>query len=88
MVAASELAGPLDGQHVLGFFDDTDDGRIAARIAADPALVALGDVAADSAEADLVLHPQQRAGESLDIDRFGGEQVKRDALSALRTDAG
>ena len=59
-------------------------GRVAARVAADAAHVGLGDVAADRAELDLVLDPQQRAGQPLDVGGLGGEQVERDALGALR----
>ena len=50
VVAAPELAGALDRDDVLGLLDDADQGGVAARVAADPALLGLGDVAADLAE--------------------------------------
>src|SRR5256885_15129704 len=55
---------------------------------ADAALVRLRDVATDAAEPHLVLHPDERAGQPSDVGRLGREQVERDALGALRTDAG
>src|SRR5256885_11166371 len=55
---------------------------------ADAALVRLRDVATDAAEPHLVLHPDERAGQPFDVGRLGREQVERDALGALRTDAG
>ena len=61
VVAPAELAGALDRDDVLGLLDDADDVGVAARVAADAALLGLGDVAADRAEPDLVLDPVQRA---------------------------
>ena len=60
VVAAAELAGALDGDDVLGLLDDAQDVVDAARVAADAALLGLGDVVAGHAEADLLLHPGQR----------------------------
>ena len=47
VVAAAELAGALDRDDVLGLLDHAQHGRVAPRVAADAALVVLGDVAAD-----------------------------------------
>ena len=55
VVAAAELPGALDRDDVLGLLDDAQHGQVAARVEADPALLGLGDVAADVAEPDLVL---------------------------------
>ena len=88
MVAAAELAGALDGHDVLRLLDDADDRGVAAGVTADPALLGLRHVAAGAAEPHLVLDPVQGRGEPLDVDRFGGEQVERDALRALGPDAG
>src|ERR1035437_1316974 len=55
VVTPSELAGPFDGHDVLGLFDDADTGQVATRVQADTALFGFGDVAADAAEADLLL---------------------------------
>ena len=48
----------------------------------------LGDVAADRAEPHLVLDLGQRVGEPAYVGRVGREQVERDPLGALGTDAG
>ena len=88
VVAAAELAGLLDRDDVLGLLDHADDRQVAPRVAADPALLGLGDVAADAAEPHLVLDLGQRADQPAHVDRVGGEQVERDALRALGPDAG
>ena len=88
VVAAAELPGPLDRDDVLGLLDDADHREVAAWVPADPALLLLGDVAADRAEPDLVLDLGQRSHQPSNIDRIGGEQVERDPLGALRADAG
>ena len=84
VVAAAELPGALDRDDVLGLLDDADDRQVAARVTADPALLLLGDVAADRAEPDLVLDLGQRRDQPANVDRVGGEQVERDPLGALR----
>ena len=61
---------------------------VAPRVAADPALLVLGDVAADRAEADLVLDLDEHVRQPLDVDRVGVEQVERDPLRTLGADAG
>src|SRR4029453_15009165 len=88
VVAAPELPGALDRDDVLRLLDDADDVERAPRVAADPALLALGAVVAGHAEADLRLHPLQRGDQPADVGRLGGQQVEGDALRALGTDAG
>jgi len=56
MVAAAEFTDLLDRGDVLGLLDDTDHRPIAARIAADPAFVLHGHIAADPAEPDPLGH--------------------------------
>src|SRR3712207_7714793 len=46
VVAAAELAGALDRDHVLVLLDHAEHGGVAPRVTADPALVVLGDVEA------------------------------------------
>src|SRR5450759_3420987 len=83
----AELAGPLDRHNVLGLLDDTDAGQVATRVKADAALLGLGDVATDAAEADLVLDLHQCIDESPHIDGISLQQMERNALCALGTDA-
>src|SRR4029079_15567026 len=66
----------------------TDDRDVTPRVTADSALLLFSDVAADRAEADLVLHLGQGGDQTSYVERIGCEQVERDALRALRTDAG
>src|SRR5665647_1732078 len=87
VVAPPELAGPLDSHDVLGLFDDADTGQVTTGVQADAALFGFGDVAADVAEADLLLDLHQRFDEPVHIDRVGPQQMERDALRALGTDA-
>ena len=87
MVAPTELAGPFDGHHVLGLLDDADTGQVTTRIQADAAFLGFGHVSADAAETDLLLDLHQRGDEPFDIDSVGLEQMERDALRALGTDA-
>ena len=87
VVAAAELAGPLDRDDVLGLLDDAEHLVGAPRVAADPALLGLGDVEAGGAEAHLLLDPAQRRGQPVDVGRVGREDVERDPLGALRPDA-
>src|SRR5215207_10131416 len=88
VVAAAELAGPLDRHDVLGLLDHADQCEVATRVAADPALRLLRDVAADLTEFDLLLHLHEHVREPAYVGLVGGEQVERDALCGLRTDAG
>ena len=60
---------------------------VAARVAADPALVVLGDVEADAAELHPRLDLDEDVGEAAYVDGVGLEQVERDPLRALGTDA-
>ena len=64
VVAAPELAGLLDGHDVAGLLDHADHGGVAARVGADRALVALGDVEAPGAERDLVLDLDDGRGQA------------------------
>src|SRR4051794_2198946 len=72
VVAAAELAGPLDRDDVLRLIDDADYRLVAARVAADAAELGLGDVAADLAEPDLVLDLHQSVDQAPHVGGVGG----------------
>ena len=61
---------------------------VAPRVTADPALLVLGDVEADRAELHALLDLEQHLGEPAYVGGLGLEQVERDPLGALGTDAG
>src|SRR5690606_9663531 len=88
VVPAPELPGPLDRDDVLRLLHDADDRRRAPRVAADLALLLLGDVPADLAEAHARLDVADHLDEARDVLRVLGEEVERDALGALGPDAG
>jgi len=69
VIQATELACALDGGNILGVFDDADHGGVASRIAADPAAILLGDVAADLAEAHLLAYLGQQLRQPGDVER-------------------
>src|SRR6185437_3972371 len=85
---AAELADLLHRRDVLGLLDDADHRRVAPGVETDPALLGLGDVAAGLAEPDPLCHLDERRRQPPDVLRVGGEQVKGDALRALRPNAG
>ena len=87
VVAAAELAGALDRDDVLVLLDHAQHARVAPRVAADPALLVLGDVEADAAELHLRLDLDQHVGEPAYVGGVGLQQVERDPLRALGTDA-
>src|SRR5690625_1814006 len=88
VVAAAVLAGAFDRDDVLGLLDHAQQGRIAARVAADAALRLLGDVAAGLTEPHPRLDLGQGGGQPLHLVGVGAEDVESDPLSTLRADAG
>src|SRR5262249_7751427 len=90
VVAASVLTGPLDGHDVPWFLDHTHDRTVTSVVGADLAEglpASFGDVEAQRAEGDLVLGVGDRTGESSRVLAGQLEQIERDALRRLRTDA-
>ncbi len=87
VVAALELAGPLEGQDVERLLDDAQPGRVACRVAADRAQRRIADVEAQVAEDDLVADGDEsrRQRPSLGVRR--PQQVVRESLGGLRSDA-
>ena len=65
-----------------------DHRRVAVRIAAVRAQLAVADVVADAAEAELVLDVEQRLRQVLGIVAAGAQHVKREPLRGLLPDAG
>src|SRR4029077_15286313 len=88
VVATAEFTGALDALHTLRLLDNAYQRRIPARIAADPASVLVGDVAAHRAELHAVAHLAQHGGQPIDVGRLHRQQMKRDTLRALRPDTG
>ena len=88
VVAAAELAGPLDRQHVERLLDDAQLAVVAARVAADRAQRGVADVEAALAEHDLVADGDQRARERARLRVGRAKQVERQALGRLGSDPG
>ena len=86
VVAAAEFAGALDGLDVLGLLDDAHLRAVPSGVGADAATLVVGDVAAHRAKLHAVADLGQHRGEPVDVRRFDGQQVKGDALRALRPD--
>src|SRR5215213_2333364 len=80
VVEAAELVRPLDGDDVGGLLDDADHRPVAAVVLADRAARAFGEVEADLAEADLLLHLADRVGERQRVVVGGTEHVEGEAL--------
>src|SRR5690606_20295774 len=87
VVAAAVLAGALHRDDVAGLLHHAQDVGVTPGIRADAAQLALGDVEALAAEADLLLHLDDRPGEAVRLLRVHLEQVEGDALGRLRPDA-
>src|SRR5215218_108403 len=88
VVAAAELLGPLDRDQVAGLLDHADQARVAPRVPADAAEVALGHVPADAAEVDPGLDLLDGPCQALGVGRLDLEQVEGDPLGALGPDPG
>jgi len=63
VVAAAELVRALDRDDVARVLDDADERAVPARVGADLAARALGQVEADFAETDAFLDLADRVGE-------------------------
>ena len=80
VVEPAVLVGALDRDHVGGLLDDADQRAVAPRVLADLAARALGEVEADLAEADLLLHLADRVGERRRVGVLGAQDVKGEPL--------
>ena len=88
VVAAVELLGLLHRDDVAGLLDHAQDRGVAPVVGAEPARGALGDVEAPLAERHAVLGLGDGVGEPERVDLLDLQEVERDALRRLRTDAG
>src|SRR6266576_2373176 len=88
MVAAAVAAGALDGADVTRFLDHAQQGRIAARVAANRARILLGEVAARDAGRDLAADPANGIRQPFRGFRGLLKQMEREPLGGLTPDAG
>ena len=80
VVEAAVLSGPLDRDHVGRLLHDADQRPVAALVLADPAPRSLGEVEADLAQADALLHLADRVGEAERLLVVGAEDVEGEPL--------
>jgi hypothetical protein len=62
MVTTAKCAAPLDGEQVLGFFDDTDDPFVPFA-AANAAGIILRNAETGGTESDLIMHFEKAPGQ-------------------------
>ena len=67
VVAAAILVRSLERDHIGGLLDDADHRGVAALVLADPTARALGEVAADLAQADPLLDVADRLSQRVRI---------------------
>ena len=85
VIPPAVFTGAFDDLDVFGFFNHTNNARVAPRIGAEAADFFAGDVAADAAEGDTVLHGPEGVDKPVDVGGFGGEEVEGDPLGAFWT---
>ena len=88
VVAAFELARGFDAHDVVRLLHHADHVRIAVGFAAVLAQLAVADVVADAAEAQLVLDVEDRLGQVLGVLAAGAQHVEGEALRGFLPDAG
>ena len=88
MIAPAVLMGALDRHDVGRLLDDADQARVAARVVADPAVRALGEVEADLAQADALLDLADGVRQRVGVLGVGAQDVEGQPLSRAWTDAG
>ena len=88
MVAAPELVGALDRDHVAGLLDHADQRALAALVLADPAGGLDGEVEADLALADLLLDLADGVGERERLLVADAQQVEGEPLGRALPDSG
>ena len=88
VVAAVELAGALDRDHVARLLDHADHGGLAALVLADPAGGLGGEVEADLALADGLLDLADRVGERERLLLGDAQDVEGEPLGGALPDAG
>ena len=88
VVQAVVAAGALNRRDVARLAHHADPVAVAGHVLADGALIAGGVVEAAAAEVDLVFDHENGVGKTAGLLGIRLEEVIRDALSALGTDAG
>ena len=88
VIAAMELPGALDRDHVARLLDHADGGRLAPLVLADAAAWTRGEVEADLAVADGRLDLPDRVGEPERLLLGDAEDVEREPLRGALADAG
>src|SRR5437867_4325585 len=87
VIATLELSGALDREHVEGLLDDAHDARIALIRGAERGRVGLGDVEAGRAVGKVRLDRPDRGREGLGVSGLRAQDVVREPLRGLRSDA-
>ena len=88
VVETPVLVGALYRADVVGVLDDADRRPVAPGVAADLALLGLGEVEAAAARLDPLLHLPQGLGEPEGVLFLAPDNVEGDALGAPRPDGG
>jgi hypothetical protein len=88
VIAAVELAGALDRDHVARLFDDADRGGLAALVLADSTGRLRGEVEADLAVADRRLDLADGVGKRERLLLGRAEEMEREPLRGALPDAG
>src|SRR5207253_520205 len=88
VIRTLEVARFLDRRHVLRLLDDADDGRVAAVAGAEGAGIDVCNVVADRAVRHALFHVAQRVDQTLRLLARRPQDVKRETLCTLRSDAG
>src|SRR5918999_2892395 len=78
----------LEREEIDGLLDDADDRSVTPLVAADPADLVFGQVAALAAETNAFLHVGDRAGERARLVLRRPQEVEREALRGARADPG
>src|ERR687894_1077010 len=82
VVEAAVLGGAFNRTDVVGVLDHADRARVPARVAADLALLRLGEVEAAPARLDPLLHLLERLGEPYGVVFLAPDNVEGNALGA------
>ena len=88
MVLPLVLVGALDRDDVAGLLDHADHALVAPLVAADLADRLIGEVEADLAEADLLLHLADRVGQREALLLVDAKNVEGQPLRGAATDSG
>src|SRR5206468_5076598 len=88
VIAAAVAAGALDRADVARFLDHAQQGRVAARVAADRAGILVGEVPADLARRNLSTDAPDGLRQALRGFRGLLQQMEREPLGGLAPDAG